>query len=386
MSERFAVVAGGGTGGHVFPALAVARALSARGHPRSSIELVGSARGEDAALLAEEGFPVTTLPGRGLRRSLAPGDLAENARALYQAGSTVGQMRATLGRWQPSVVVSVGGYASFAAGAAAVLGRVPLVLVQVDAVPGLVHRLLGRFATASATAFADSGLPRATVTGTPVRDELGLVDRSAEAMAKARVALGLAEDRTTVGVVSGSLGSRRVNRAVVDLAGRWAERDDLALYHVTGRRDFDEVVADRPPSLGDPAAGPSPGRLDYRVVPFCDQMPLFYGAADVVVSRAGAMTVAELTLVGVPAVLVPLPGAPADHQHANARVLVAHGAAVLLPDADCTGHQLEVLLGRLLAQPAELRSMGEAAHRLGRPGAAERVADVVEAAVAGRVR
>jgi UDP-N-acetylglucosamine--N-acetylmuramyl-(pentapeptide) pyrophosphoryl-undecaprenol N-acetylglucosamine transferase len=369
-SRPYAVVAGGGTGGHALPALAVARALAERGHDAAGIELVGTRRGPEGPLLAGQGFPVTLLPGRGLRRSLAPSALAANLGAVAGLAWALARALASTVRARPRVVVSIGGYAGFAPAAAAVACRVPIVLVNLDAVPGLVHRVLGRLAAASAVALPGTPLPRSVVTGTPVRDEIRRVDRSPAAAAEARAALGLPADRVTVAAFGGSLGARRVNAAVADLASAWADRGDLTLYHVTGRRDWD----------GRPGSGEAAeGRLVYRRVPFEQAMGLLYRAADVVVCRSGATTTAELAVAGVPSVLVPLPGAPGDHQTANARALVAAGAAELVPDATCDADRLAAVLGTLLADRARLGAMGEAARAVGHPDAADRVAEVVEA-------
>jgi UDP-N-acetylglucosamine--N-acetylmuramyl-(pentapeptide) pyrophosphoryl-undecaprenol N-acetylglucosamine transferase len=377
----YAVVSGGGTGGHVFEALAIARALVARGHPAASIELVGSARGQESTLLAGEEFPVTLLPGRGIVRRVDPEAVVANAAAVSGLVRATARAVAALAARRPRVVVSVGGYASFPADLAAVLLRVPLVLVTIDAVPGLVHRLFARLAAANAVALPGTALPRSVVTGVAVREAVAAVERSPVAAAKARRALELPADRTTVGVMSGSLGARRVNEAVVELAGRWRSRGDLTLYHVTGRRDFDRLAARAAAdgvTGGDGVVRGEQG-LCYRMVPFCDRMDLLYTAADLMVCRAGASTVAELTVAGVPAVLVPLPGAPGDHQSANARALVDAGAAVLLPDEDCDAKALEAVVDELLGAPDHLVAMGAAAKSLGRPDAAERVAEVVDA-------
>lgn len=366
----YAVVVGGGTGGHALPALAVARALVARGHDAAGIELVGTRRGPEGPLLAGQGFPVTLLPGRGLRRSLAPSSLAANLGAVVGLASALARSLAATASARPRVVVSIGGYAGFAPAVAAVACRVPVVLVNLDAVPGLVHRVLGRLAAASAVALPGTPLPRSVVTGTPVRDEVRRVDRSPRAAAEARAALGLPADRVTVAAFGGSLGARRVNAAVAGLASAWADRGDLALYHVTGRREWD----------GQGGSGPAAdGRLAYRRVPFERSMDLLYRAADVVVCRSGATTAAELAVAGVPSVLVPLPGAPGDHQTANARALVDAGAAVLVPDAACDAGGLGAALDDLLADRDRLLAMGEAARSVGHPDAADRVAEVVEA-------
>jgi len=392
--RRYAVVAGGGTGGHVLEALAIARALVDRGHDRGSVEMVGSRRGQEADLLAGEGFPLTLLAGRGISRRLGPSEVLANIGAVAGLSWASAQAIVHLARWNPQVVVSVGGYASFPAGAAAVLLRIPLVLVNVDAVPGMVHRVLGSHAAACAVAFPGTSLPRSVVTGTPVREEVQAVDRSPAAVLAARASLGLPAGRLTVGVFGGSLGARSINDAVASLAHRWAGRGDLTIYHVVGRRNWNPPI-DGPDTAtagggggGPPPAergGGGPGGADataglfYKVLSFEDRMPLLYEAVDLMVCRAGAITVAELAVAGVPSVLVPLPGAPGDHQTANADALVAAGAAVLVPDAECEAGRLGEVLDELLSDPEHLAAMGSAARALGRPDAASRVAELVEA-------
>jgi UDP-N-acetylglucosamine--N-acetylmuramyl-(pentapeptide) pyrophosphoryl-undecaprenol N-acetylglucosamine transferase len=376
--RRFALVAGGGTAGHLQPALAIAEALVALGHDRDTIEFVGSARGQDAATLAGRGFPVTLLPGRGIVRSLAPKDLLRNAGSIGELLVAAVRAVSVVGRARPRVVVAVGGYASLAGSIGAVVHRIPLVLVNVDAMPGAANRLLGRFAKASAVGWAGNPLPRAVVTGTPVRPEIAAVERTPAARDAARVTLGLTGDRTVVVVFGGSLGARQINRAVDGLAARWEGRGDLAVYHIVGRRDWGDYTDDE--SVGRIAhSGPGPDGLDLVRVPYEERMPAVYAAADLVVCRAGAMTVAELAVAGVPAVLVPLPKAPGDHQTANARVLANDGAAVLLPDPECTPDRLADVVEGLLADPGRLEAMGRAAGALGRPDAAEAGARVVEA-------
>jgi UDP-N-acetylglucosamine--N-acetylmuramyl-(pentapeptide) pyrophosphoryl-undecaprenol N-acetylglucosamine transferase len=369
--RRYAVVAGGGTAGHVVPALAVARALAARGHDRASIEFVGSTRGQEATLLEGEEFPLTLLAGRGLSRRLGVADLWANARSLLAlAGSTLRALRA-MRAWRPKVAVCVGGYASFPAGAAALVLRVPVVVLNIDAVPGRVNRFLGRFAAANAVAFSGTALPRAVVTGTPVRQEILDVDRGPSMRASSRSALGLEPERPTVGVFGGSLGALRINEAAMDLSSRWATRQDRAIYQVTGQRDW-ETMSARQRERPDDA-------LLHRLVPFEARMDLLYGAVDVMVCRSGAMTVAELAVVGVPSVLVPLPGAPGDHQRANASALVGAGAAVLVDDHQLDGSKLAALLDELFAEPTRLVAMADAAAALARRGAAQAVAELVDA-------
>jgi UDP-N-acetylglucosamine--N-acetylmuramyl-(pentapeptide) pyrophosphoryl-undecaprenol N-acetylglucosamine transferase len=379
--ERFALVAGGGTAGHLQPALAIAEALVAAGHPRDSIEFVGSQRGQDRATLEGRGFPSILLPGRGIVRSLSPRALVDNLGAVAGLGVALVRGLGVVRRARPRVVVSVGGYASLPASVAAVVYRIPLVLVNVDAVPGAANRLFGRFASASAVGWEGNPLPRAVVTGTPVRTEIADVSRRPDDRREARRQLGLPADRATVAVFGGSLGARRINDAVAGLAHRWADRADRTIYHVVGRRDWEGLGPTEDPG---PVDGGSDTGLWLARVPYEDRMDLLYAAADVVVCRAGAMTVAELAAAGAPSILVPLPGAPGDHQTANARVLERAGAAVLVRDEDCDAATLAVTLDTMLADPVGLEAMGRSARSLARRDAAAAGARLVESNAAGR--
>jgi UDP-N-acetylglucosamine--N-acetylmuramyl-(pentapeptide) pyrophosphoryl-undecaprenol N-acetylglucosamine transferase len=390
------VVAGGGTGGHVVPSLQIARALVGRGHAASTVELYGSRRGHEAATWPALEFPFTLLPGRGIRRSLRPAALMANVGAILGLAWACVRAIGSFLAQRPRAVVVVGGYASFPAGFAALVTRVPLVCVTTDAVPGAVVALLGRFAAANAVAFPDTDLPRSHVTGTPVAPEMAALDRSPDGLARARGALGLPADRWTIAAVSGSLGARRVNRAVAEVAQMWRACDALGLYHVTGRRDYEAFAAgahggagagardgerdgERDSERGGGEGGNRPDGLVYRVVPYEDDMPDLYTAADVCITRAGAMTSAELLIAGVPAILVPLPGAPRDHQTRNAEALVHMGVAVLVPDPECDGTRLARELESLLSEPERLRAMREAARGYAHPDAAARVAELVDA-------
>jgi UDP-N-acetylglucosamine--N-acetylmuramyl-(pentapeptide) pyrophosphoryl-undecaprenol N-acetylglucosamine transferase len=348
------------------PAIAIARALVDAGHPADTIHFVGSARGMEGRLVPAAGFEITLLPGRGIVRALRWSNVGAVAGTVLAVGRAVG----IVARRRPAVVVSVGGYASVPCVVAAALLRVPLVVAEQNAVPGLANRLAGRFARASAVSFAGTPLPRAVVTGNPVRPEMCAVDRSAAGRRTARLALGLPEDATVVAVAGGSLGARRINDAAVGLAREWASRSGLVIYHVIGARDHDALVARRPET--------DPGGLVYRQVRFEDRMDLLYGAADVAVQRSGASTVFELAAAGVPSILVPLPGAPGDHQTANARRLESVGAAVVVSDAELDVTRLAAILDPLLADPARLDSMGRVATTLARPEAASDVAALAE--------
>jgi UDP-N-acetylglucosamine--N-acetylmuramyl-(pentapeptide) pyrophosphoryl-undecaprenol N-acetylglucosamine transferase len=360
-ARTWAVVAGGGTAGHVLPAVAVAQALVARGHRAESIHFVGSRRGIEATVVPAAGFGITLLPGRGIARRLS----WDNVGAVLGLVAAAVQGVVLLARRRPAVVLSVGGYAAAPCAFGAVLLRIPLVLHDQNAVPGSVNRLVGRFARAAAVSFPGTPLPRAEVTGNPVRPEIAAVDRSPAGRAAARAALGLPDDSVVVAAFGGSLGARSVNRAVTGLVGAWASRRDVVVYHVVGRRDW---------SAGVRAAATE----GYRPVEYEDRMPLVLAAADVAVCRAGGTTVAELAVVGLPSVLVPLPGAPGDHQTANAAALVQAGAAVLVPDVALTPERLARELDALVADPERREAMGRAARSCAVPDAANRVAMLLD--------
>jgi UDP-N-acetylglucosamine:LPS N-acetylglucosamine transferase len=289
-------------------------------------------------------------------------------------------------RARPSVVLVLGGFASAACGMAAVLWRVPIVVADQNARAGAVNRLLGRFATVCAVPFAATDLPNAVVTGNPVRsqvlDAATRPDREA-----ARSALGVPPGHRLVGVFAGSLGSRRINEATRDaVEGPWRARSDLAVYHVVGARDWDALDGDG----GPPGDGPREGSdrtapLWYRRVRYDDHIERLLVAADLVVCRAGGTTVAELAVVGTPAVLVPLPIATRDHQRANAAELVRAGAAVLVADDELDAGRLVREVEAIVSEPGRLARMAAAARSLGRADAATAVADLVEGVAAGTV-
>jgi len=364
--RAWALIAGGGTGGHVVPAIAIAQAFVRHGRAPETIHFMGSSRGMEGRMVPEAGFEVTLLPGRGIARRAT----FDNVGAVVGLLAALVKAAIVVARLRPSVVVSVGGYASVAGAFAAVAWRVPLVVAEQNAVPGLANRLAARFAAASAVSFPGTALPRAVVTGNPVRAEILAVDRSDTGRKAAREALGMPADGFVIAAAGGSLGARTVNEAVLSLAASWSERTGIAIRHVVGARDFDAVVAATPVA--------TPGGLVYQQVRFESRMDLLLAAADVAVQRAGASTVSELTAVGVPSILVPLPGAPGDHQTANANRLAEAGAAIVILDVELDGERLAAALDRLIDDDRVRMAMGAAAKGLARPGAAEAVAALAE--------
>ena len=359
----FAVVTGGGTAGHVLAALAVADALVARGRDRHAIHYVGTTRGVERRLLPPTGYDHTLLDVVGLQRSLSIRNLAFLPKLLGATWKALALIRSL----SPRVVVNVGGYASAPATIAAMLCRVPIVVVSYDRRPGLVSKLVARRAAACAVAFEGSSLPRAHLTGAPVRQEILAIDRTRDRH-EAREQLDVPGDRFLLAVVGGSLGARRLNEVTAEAVDRLAERTDLAVYHIVGDRNLGDAAPGRDGDHG----------IMYRVVGYEDRMPLVYAAADVMMTRAGAGTIAELAVVGMPALIVPWPGAAENHQVENARELSDHDGAVLIEEADLTPERLTDEVTRLLADHAWLIAMSAAAAEIGARHRSGALADLIE--------
>lgn len=326
----FAVVTGGGTSGHVLPALAVAEALVDAGHEQSEIHYIGAERGVETRLVPPTGFPYTFYDVVGFQRTVTRRNLAFAPKMLAATRQATRRFRQD----RPAVVVSVGGYASMPAVFAARRLGIPVVVVSYDRTPGRASRVAARRAAACAVAFEHSPLPRATVTGAPVRRAVLDVDRRRD-RGEARRALGVGDDRFLVAVMGGSLGSGVLNEAVDAYLRDHRDDTGLAVHHVVGERFVDAVAA-----VGDGSDG-----VCHTVVGYESDMPAVYAAADLLVGRGGASTVHEVAVTGVPAILVPWAGAADDHQVDNVEWLREVGGAVLLtePELDRLGEEIERL-------------------------------------------
>jgi UDP-N-acetylglucosamine--N-acetylmuramyl-(pentapeptide) pyrophosphoryl-undecaprenol N-acetylglucosamine transferase len=365
--DALVALAGGGTGGHVFAALAVADALVDAGRPRDRVVFVGSRTGQEARLVPEQGYDLVADQLINLRRrpeGLAdvPRWIARGVRSVISlAVATAARVR-SFGADRPGVVVSVGGYASVPSVVAAWLRRIPIVVVSYDAVPGLASRLTARVAARCAVAFSTSTLPKRIVTGAPVRADVLAVDRHRDRDA-ARAALGLARETFVVVAVGGSLGAGKINDVMSELATRWATDPGIEVRHIVGARNAEQIRS----------VGPR-----HHVVAFEHRMPDCYAAADMVVARAGASTVAEIGAVGIASVLVPWSGAAGDHQTVNARALSNDGGAVLLSDADCSPDRVDAIVQQWRHDRQALAEVAAQATALGRRDGAAAIARLVE--------
>lgn len=348
----------------MYPGLAIADALVDAGHERSTIHFVGSQGRMEERVVPAAGYQITLLPGRGIERKLT----LRNLSAVYGIVRAFVRAFGLLRRRKPRVVLAVGGYASVGVAVAAKVMRIPIVVAEQNAVPGVANRLVARLAEVAAVAFPDTALPRAIVTGNPVRREVLAVDRRRDGAA-AKTALSISPARQVVLVTGASLGALSINRATFAALDVWRDRHDLAVRHIVGARDW--------PSL-DPMARVDTTAVEYRPTEYDDDMPRTLAAAEVAVARASSGTCFELAAVGLPAILVPSPFVTADHQTANARHLVAAGGAVLVPDAELDGARLAAEVDRLLADDARRAAMSEAMHAFARPGAAADIAALAE--------
>ncbi|MBW2363107.1 MAG: undecaprenyldiphospho-muramoylpentapeptide beta-N-acetylglucosaminyltransferase [Deltaproteobacteria bacterium] len=348
-------IAGGGTGGHVTPALALGEAIAARG---DHVVFIGSERGLESKLVPDAGFELVALGSQQVMGRSLLGRLLGVLGIVGQVGAARSALRAN----DADVVVSVGGYAAMPTAIAAVLTRRPLVLVEPNAIPGRVNRLTARFAKLVFVGFdraslvLDSGRPTIHQTGIPLRS--GLLDAFASAPPRKAP-----EPPLHLFVFGGSQGARQINEAMMEIAPKLAELP-VEIFHQTGEADRERV-----------AQAYAEAGVRAEVAAFEHEMPTRYRWADLALCRAGALTVAELALAGLPALLVPYPFAADDHQTANAKALAESGAGRCLDSRPLDIHELTDELTELLLAPDTLARMSASASALARPNAARDVVD-----------
>ena len=352
------LIAGGGTGGHIIPALAVARALVSR--HQAEILFVGTERGLETRLVPQAGFSLQLVRVGPLKNV----SLLTRLRTAFDIPASILACRRILGEFRPGVVLGIGGYASGPGTAAALLGGIPVMAFEPNAMPGLANRLVGRRVAAAAINFpaAAKWFRNAEVTGIPVRAEFFNVPPPGPA--------------PHLLVFGGSQGARLFNQVLPKIVPDLLRAlPDLTILHQCGARWAESTQADYAASAADPAR--------WQVSPFLDDMPLRFARASLVMARSGASTVAELAAAGKPSLLIPFAAAADDHQRRNAEEMVRAGASVMLgePDLAEPGRLLETL-SDLLTHPDRLAAMAAAAKTQAHPGAAERIADRLAALAA----
>jgi UDP-N-acetylglucosamine--N-acetylmuramyl-(pentapeptide) pyrophosphoryl-undecaprenol N-acetylglucosamine transferase len=351
------MIAGGGTGGHIYPAIAIAREWLSR-DPSRRVVFVGTERGLEKTIVPKAGFPLELISVGGLKGKGA----LETIRNLFRLPVGFAQAFRLIGKHRPSAVLGVGGYASGPGLMAAKLRGVSTIIHEQNAFPGVTNRVLAKFVKAVVVAFAEAA-PRlkredAIVTGNPIREEFFRASKQPSNAATQKLL-----------VFGGSQGSRILNDTMIGALLFLAHlRNQLEIVHQTGPNELAKVQA----------AYHASAFPDARVVPYLDPIANEIAAADLVVCRAGAMTVGELAAVGRAAILIPFAAATNNHQEMNARVVEQAGGAIVITESELTPERLARVIGEVIADPERTQRMGAAAKSLATPEATKRIVDTIE--------
>jgi UDP-N-acetylglucosamine--N-acetylmuramyl-(pentapeptide) pyrophosphoryl-undecaprenol N-acetylglucosamine transferase len=343
------IIAGGGTGGHVIPALAIAQQLKKQFG--AEILFIGTARGIETRLVPQAGFPLELIQVGALKNV----SLMTRLKTMFDLPRAIAASSRILSDFDPEVVIGVGGYASGPAMVAAIRRRLPTLAFEPNVVPGFANRIIARWVSAAAVHFEETCryFPHCRVTGVPVRGAFFAIPQKAGGT-------------PTLLVFGGSQGARAINQAMIEsLAGLRAKIPGIHIIHQTGERDYERVQAAYKHS-----------EVSAEVHKFIDDMPATFARADLLVCRSGASTVGEITAAGKPAIFVPFPAAADDHQNVNARALERVGAAVVVEESNLGAAYLVDTIAMLI-DPRRLQSMSSAARSLAHPKALEEIAEMV---------
>jgi UDP-N-acetylglucosamine--N-acetylmuramyl-(pentapeptide) pyrophosphoryl-undecaprenol N-acetylglucosamine transferase len=359
------IIAGGGTGGHVIPALAIAQQLKKQF--AAEVLFIGTARGIETRLVPQAGFPLELIQVGALKNV----SLMTRAKTMFDLPRALWTAGRLLTDFRPDVVIGVGGYASGPAMLAAIRRRIPTLAFEPNVVPGFANRMVSHFVSAAAVHFEETCeyFRNAKVTGVPVREAFFHI-------APKQIAPNSPDGVPTLLVFGGSQGAHAINQAMIEsLPGLRAKIPAIHIIHQTGQRDYDSVLAAyRHSGMTNEASAAPFG----EVHKFIDDMPATFARADLLVCRSGASTVGEITAAGKPAIFVPFPRAADDHQNVNARALERAGAAVVVEESNLGAAYLVETVVTLLNDPARLRSMSAAAKSLAHPNAVQEIADMVK--------
>lgn len=354
------LIAAGGTGGHIYPGIAVAKEITRR-HPDSEVKFVGTARGLENKLVPQAGFELSLIDSTGLKNV----GVAARARGLLVLPKSLRQARALLKDFRPQVVIGAGGYVSGPVLLTASFQKLPTLVMESNALPGWTNRVLARFIDKAAVSF-EAALPffrgKGVVTGNPVRREFFEIEQKQRDPAQLSVL-----------IFGGSQGAHAINEAMVEALALLGEvKARLRVMHQTGEADYDKVAADYAVASWSEQA---------NVRKYIDDMVGAFRAADLVISRAGATTTAELIAAGKASLMIPFPFAADDHQRKNAEALQAAGAGKMILQQELSPQRLAAEIETLVREPEKVTSMEHAARALGRGDAAAKVADLVEGLV-----
>jgi len=363
------IISGGGTGGHINPGLAIAREIMTR-EPDAEILFVGTEHGLEKDLVPREGFNIKFIGVRGFRRKLS----ADTFRTIGKLFKSFGEIKRIFREFKPDAVIGTGGYVCGPVVFYAARKKIPTLIHEQNAFPGVTNRILSRFVNEVAISFEESrprfkGKARITFTGSPIRNELFLLDKE-----EARKKLGLPKGMPLVVIFGGSLGADHINECVKEMILRHGREITYRLMLATGVRNYEKVMKD--------IKDPLPGNI--QIVPYIYNMGEVLAAADLAVTRSGAITVSELSALGVPSILIPSPFVAENHQEFNARALENRGAAVVILQDQLNS---EILYGQIkkLIENAELRSkMSSAAKKYSIRDAAAVIYSLVQRAIRTR--
>lgn len=357
----------GGTAGHINPAVALARLFQLR-DADCKVLFVGADGGMETRLVPKEGYEIQTVTITNFSRSFTPAAIGHNIKTVFNMGKSKKQAKKILSAFQPDLVVGTGGYASYPIVSAAAAKGIPTAVHESNAVPGLTTKALSKVVDQVMVGFEESRShydkpEKVVVTGTPVRGDFFRYTRR-----EAREKLGLFDDRPLVVSVWGSLGAEVMNRQIAEFIALECKMGE-PFHHVHGAgRDFAQVQSSLKEMGVDRKSHPS---IDVRE--YIYDMPVVMAAADLVLCRAGASTISELTAIAKPSVLVPSPNVAADHQTKNAQVIAQAGGAVLLPEKDSSGEKLYEIASDLLMHKEKRDAMGAALRQMAIPDASEQI-------------
>ena len=357
------LIAGGGTAGHVIPAVGIAKALYRKGVLReeNEVHFVGSKRGVGREIVHDAGFEMTVLPGRGIQRKIT----FRNVTSILSLFAAFLRASLMIIKAKPEIIVVMGGYASLACGLAGRLFNVPLLVAEQNAVPGATNKIIARFAKVSAISFDAVELPNPVVTGNPLRSEiLRFIETDSRNETRRELGVG---DRKVITVFGGSLGARHLNETIFELSQNW-EGEAISIYHIVGSRDWQDFCQlDRKPVRN----------VEYEMIEYLKDLTPLIGAADLVISRAGATSVSEITALGIPSILVPLPNSPGGHQEENARFFEREGSAIVVRDSELNYVSLSNRISLLLTEDLILKDMAKKAKNSRHLTGGEKIADLI---------
>jgi len=362
------LISGGGTGGHIYPALSIAGAIKCK-DASAEFLFVGTLHGMEAELVPRAGYPLKTIHLYGFQRRIS----LRNIKNLFWTGKSLWDVKKILRDFQPDVVIGTGGYVCGPVVWVAARSGIPTLIQEQNAFPGVTNRILSRIVDVVALGYKEAApkfagrKARVIVTGNPVREDLLTEEREAACRH-----FGFAPEVRTILITGGSQGARSINQAALTLHRQFAGNKDLQILHITGQTDYNDIIHTLT-SEKIPFNTAESGRI---VVPYLHEMPKALAAADLVISRAGAIGLAELTLRGIPAILIPYPYASENHQEINARALEKNGAALVIKDSDLTGEILSAKIQELISDSAKLQAMAKSAVAMAYPHAAEELAAI----------